>query len=136
MMAEQDDSFEKTEEPTPKKLEDARKKGQVVRSKELTTTLLLLFSAFALISVGQYIASAMFGITQRSFMLSRDETYDIKHMFQILEMAVLESAWPLIGFIVIAMIGGIYGSVAMGGYNFTWSSAAPKGTRETPAAGT
>jgi flagellar biosynthetic protein FlhB len=134
-MAEQDDSFEKTEEPTPKKLEDARKKGQVARSKELATALLLIFSAFALLIVGRFIADAMYGITKRSFVLSRDETYDITHMFQILEMSVLESAWPLIMFMLIAMVGGIYGSIALGGFNFTWSSAAPKANRLSPISG-
>ena len=134
-MAEQDDSFEKTEEPTAKKLDDARKKGQIARSKELTTTLLLLASAVALIAVGHAIANAMFGITKRAFVLSRDETYDTKHMFQILETAVMESAWPLITFMLIAMAGGVYGSIALGGYNFTWSSAAPKGNRLSPVQG-
>lgn len=40
-MADQD-SGDKTEQPTPKKLEDARKKGQVPKSKDLTSTLELL----------------------------------------------------------------------------------------------
>ena len=31
-------SGEKTEEPTPKKLRDARKKGQVAKSKEISST--------------------------------------------------------------------------------------------------
>lgn len=134
-MAEKDDSFEKTEEPTPKKLEDARKKGQVARSKELATTALLVVSAFGLIAVGKSIATAMYGIYERSFTLSRDETFDTKHMFQILEMSVIETAWPLITFMVIAMVGAIYGTIALGGYNFTWSSAAPKGNRLSPMQG-
>jgi flagellar biosynthetic protein FlhB len=134
-VAEQDDSFEKTEEPTSKKLDDARKKGQIARSKELSTTLVLIFSAFALLAIGHTIASAMYAITERSFVLSRDETFDTKHMFQILETAVMESAWPLVSFMLIAMAGGIYGSIAMGGYNFTWSSAAPKANRLSPMQG-
>lgn len=134
-MAEQDDSFEKTEEPTPKKLEDARKKGQIARSKELTTTLLLVFSAFALLMFGKYIANAVYNITQRTFTLSRDETYDHKHMFQVLEMAVSEVSFPLLVFILVAMIGGIYGTIALGGYNFTWSSAAPKASKLSPMKG-
>jgi type III secretion YscU/HrpY family protein len=36
------DSGDKTEKPTPKKLQDARKKGEVPKSKEITSTLLLL----------------------------------------------------------------------------------------------
>lgn len=134
-MAAQDDSFEKTEEPTSKKLEDARKKGQIARSKELSTTLVLVSSALAIFVVGRFIAEAMYGIYTRSFTLSRDETYDIQHMFQILDMSVKESAAPLIMFMIIAMVGGIYGSIALGGYNFTWGSAAPKANRISPAQG-
>ncbi|MDT0582851.1 flagellar biosynthesis protein FlhB [Brumicola blandensis] len=130
-----DDSYEKTEEPTPKKLDDARKKGQVARSRELSTALVLIFSAIAFLFVGSYIASAMFNVMQRSFMLSRDETYDKVHMFQILEMSVTESAWPVMMFMIISLIGGIYGSIALGGYNFTWKSAAPKGNRLSPVQG-
>ena len=36
-MAENETSQEKTEQPTPKKLREARQKGQVPRSKELNS---------------------------------------------------------------------------------------------------
>jgi flagellar biosynthetic protein FlhB len=130
-----DDSYEKTEEPTPKKLEDARKKGQVARSRELSTALVLIFSAVAFLFVGSYIATAMFNVMKRSFTLSRDESYDKVHMFQILEMSVSESTWPVIMFMLISLVGGIYGSIALGGYNFTWKSAAPKANRLSPVQG-
>jgi flagellar biosynthetic protein FlhB len=130
-----DDSYEKTEEPTPKKIEDSRKKGQIARSKELATTLVLVSSAIAFFLVSSYIAKAMFDIMQRSFILSRDETYDTVHMFQILEMSVSESSLPVLAFMLISLIGGIYGSIALGGYNFTWKSAAPKGNRLSPLEG-
>jgi flagellar biosynthetic protein FlhB len=130
-----DDSYEKTEEPTPKKLEDAREKGQLARSKELSTALVLVSSAIAFFFVGSYIANAMFDVMKRSFTLSRDETYDEVHMFQILEMSVSESSLPVLMFIIISMIGGIYGSIALGGYNFSWKSAGPKANRLSPFEG-
>ena len=37
-MSQDQDSGDKTEQPTPKKLQDARKKGQVPKSKDLTST--------------------------------------------------------------------------------------------------
>ena len=54
-MADKNDGGDKTEKPTPKKLQDARKKGQVAKSKDLTSTvelmvwtaLFLLASAYA-----------------------------------------------------------------------------------------
>ncbi len=41
-MAEDGDDSQKTEEPTPKRLEEARKKGQIALSRELNTWLMLL----------------------------------------------------------------------------------------------
>ena len=41
-MAEKDKGADKTEQPTPKKIKDARKEGNVAKSKELTSTVLVL----------------------------------------------------------------------------------------------
>ncbi|MBM3484450.1 MAG: flagellar biosynthesis protein FlhB, partial [Alphaproteobacteria bacterium] len=38
-MAEDRDDSQRTEEPTPKKLDDARKKGQVIQSREVSSWL-------------------------------------------------------------------------------------------------
>jgi flagellar biosynthesis protein FlhB len=42
IMAENENSQEKSEQPTPKRLREAREKGQVANSRELNTTLVLL----------------------------------------------------------------------------------------------
>lgn len=134
-MAENQDGQEKTEEPTSKKIEDSRKKGQIARSKELSTAMVLLASAIAMMAIGSYIAGAMYNITKRAFTLSRDETYDLNHMFQILQISITESAGPMLAFMLIAMIGGIYGCIAMGGYNFSWGAAGPKASKMSPISG-
>ena len=51
-MAETDSGQEKTEQATPKRREDARKKGDIPRSKELTMTGVLLASAGGLVTIG------------------------------------------------------------------------------------
>ncbi|WP_426305059.1 type III secretion system export apparatus subunit SctU [Acidovorax facilis] len=60
-MAGQDDSGDKTEKPTPKKLQDARKNGEVPKSKDLTATAtlltLLLLATVALPLAGQQMTS-------------------------------------------------------------------------------
>ena len=43
-----EDSGEKTEEPTPHKLREARKKGQIGKSKDVTTIVLLITSFYTL----------------------------------------------------------------------------------------
>ncbi len=52
-MSQQDDSGDKTEQPTHKKLQDARKKGQVPKSKDVTSTVeLLVWFGLALLALG------------------------------------------------------------------------------------
>ncbi|MFB1037112.1 MAG: EscU/YscU/HrcU family type III secretion system export apparatus switch protein, partial [Sinobacterium sp.] len=65
------DANEKTEEPTSKKIADSRKKGQIARSKELSTALVLVSSGISFLLIGSQIASALFEVTQRTFTLSR-----------------------------------------------------------------
>ena len=51
-MAEEESNQEKTEEPTARRLEKAREDGQVARSKELSTAMIMIISAGFLIIYG------------------------------------------------------------------------------------
>ena len=68
-MADKNDSGDKTEKPTPKKLQDARKKGDVPKSKELTSTVLLI----AWIGLGAlimgYASSRISGLCESLFVI-------------------------------------------------------------------
>ena len=55
-MAEKNDGGDKTERPTPKRLQDARKKGDVAKSKDVGSTAVLL----AWLLVGLMLAGAVF----------------------------------------------------------------------------
>lgn len=129
------DAQDKTEDPTAKRLEDSRKKGQVARSRELATALVLLFSAITLFILGRDIAQALFNIFTRLFSLSRDESYDFYHMFQALGYSFSEITWPVLTYMIVVAIAGFYGSIALGGYNWSWQSAAPKMSKINPING-
>lgn len=129
------DSYDKTEDPTSKRLSDARGKGQLARSRELSTTLVLIVSSLMLLLFGGFIAEALFKITGRVFTLSRDETYDTTHMFSAWGEALSIVSIPVLSYMVVVMIAGIYGSIALGGYNFTWYSAKPRFTKLNPING-
>tara|TARA_R110002153_G_scaffold136036_1_gene285853 strand:+ start:57085 stop:58209 length:1125 start_codon:yes stop_codon:yes gene_type:complete len=129
------DANEKTEEPTAKKTEDSRKKGQIARSKELSTALVLIASGISFLVIGSQIASAVFEVAQRMFTLSRDETYDFTHMFQAWGFALDTISMPVLLYMMIVTIAGIYGNIALGGYNFTWDGAKPKAQKISPIAG-
>jgi type III secretion YscU/HrpY family protein len=73
-MADTDDSGDKTEQPTPKKLQDARKKGDISKSRDLTSTagvlVILTLAAVALPWLGEQVAAlvrASFDVMQEPF---------------------------------------------------------------------
>lgn len=129
------DEQEKTEDPTGKKLDDSRKKGRLARSRELSTTLVLVVSGVMFLVMGGTIAKAVFGMMQSMFQLSRSQTYDTTYMFQAWGFALTSVAGPVLTYMIVAMIAGIYGSIALGGYNFTWYSAKPNFAKMNPLAG-
>ncbi|MGD9538050.1 MAG: flagellar biosynthesis protein FlhB [Alphaproteobacteria bacterium] len=56
-MADDKDDSQKTEEPTPKRLDDARKKGQVAQSREVSSWLMLLTVAIIVVALAPGIMS-------------------------------------------------------------------------------
>jgi type III secretion protein U len=63
-MADNNDGGDKTEKPTPKKLQDARKKGQVPKSKDLTSTIELAGWLGVLVLGGAYVTQQLGGLMQ------------------------------------------------------------------------
>jgi len=67
-MAEDNDSGQdKTEEPTGRRIEKSREEGQVPRSKELNTTLLLMVGSLGLLNLGPRIVESLVNIMKDSF---------------------------------------------------------------------
>ena len=98
------DSSEKTEDPTGKRIQDARSKGQIARSRELSTTLVLVASSLMLLLFGSFIAEALFAISGRMFTLSLDETYDPTHMFSAWGVAITEVSTPVLSFMFVLLL--------------------------------
>jgi hypothetical protein len=61
MANESDTGQEKTEQPTAKKLRDAKQKGQVPRSKELNSMTIMVFGALGLLFMGSHMIEHISG---------------------------------------------------------------------------
>jgi flagellar biosynthetic protein FlhB len=65
-MAEQGDS-ERTEDATPQRREDFRKRGQVAQSREVGSVLVLLSSLLAMWMMGRFFLDQVYQVFTRSF---------------------------------------------------------------------
>ncbi|MEH6649248.1 MAG: flagellar biosynthesis protein FlhB [Motiliproteus sp.] len=126
---------EKTEEPTPKRLKDSREKGDIARSKELTTTVVLLSAAAGLMVFGPSVANSMAHMMAFNFTLERQDLFDPQTMFGHLSASAVEMLWALLALYGVIVVAALVGPIALGGWNFSAKAMAPKASRINPLSG-
>ncbi|MBV1916316.1 MAG: flagellar type III secretion system protein FlhB [Pseudomonadales bacterium] len=126
---------EKTEDATPRRLEKAREEGQVVRSKELNTTALLLAGAFGLMMFGKPLAAALEAALRYNFVLDRAAIFDDKAMLIHLGGSFQTVAVTLAPIGILLMMAAFLGPISLGGWNFSIKALAPKFSRINPGSG-
>uniref|UniRef100_A0A486XY90 Flagellar biosynthetic protein FlhB n=1 Tax=Rheinheimera sp. BAL341 TaxID=1708203 RepID=A0A486XY90_9GAMM len=130
-----DESAEKTEQPTPKKLQDAAEKGQIARSQDMATAFVLIGSATALLIFGKSLAMAVLDVGRRMMMLNQKDIFEPNSMFTAWG-AVGERLWvPMAGIFVTILVAAFLGSTLLGGFNFSWQAAGPKLSKMSPLSG-
>ncbi|PKH88744.1 flagellar biosynthesis protein FlhB [Colwellia sp. Bg11-28] len=129
------DSGEKTEEPTAKKLTDARKKGQIARSKDLGTFFVLVGSACAMLLMGKALANSMANMMSHMFSLSREEAMDVNALFKVINDGVYQIIPPLLWIFFIVMLAAFIGNTLLGGMSFSGDAMMPKASKLSPMAG-
>lgn len=135
MAEDNDSSQEKTEEPTPRRLEKAREEGQVARSRELNTTAILMMGTGGLLIFGAGIGDTMSAIMRDSFSIPREVLYDPHQMGLYLAHAALLATKALGPLMILLFIASIAGSIALGGWLMSGKAVAPKFSRLNPIKG-
>lgn len=134
-MSENDQSQEKTEEPTSRKLEKAKEDGQAPRSKEITTTAVLLGAAFSFLWFGEFLSNKITNIFNYTFTVPREAIFDTSAMIRYLTDSFGDVLLGLFPFFAILLLASILGPIALGGWIFSTKSLMPKLSRMNPLEG-
>lgn len=126
---------EKTEEPMGKRLEEAREKGQVPRSRELTTVLVMILSAVTLFFVGENIVADLGEVMALSFSLTRKQLFDTDAMVNTFIQSIEIMAFDVGIFLAVTLVAALAAPALIGGWNFSGQAMAPKGERMSPIKG-
>jgi flagellar biosynthesis protein FlhB len=132
-MAEND--AEKTEQPTAKRLEEARKQGQVPRSTELSTAAVVLTVGGGLHFLGGYMGGRLNGLMSASLSLTREQALDESQMFSTVSTEVayaLMTCAPILG---LTLVAALLAPMLLGGWNLSFEALAPNFTRLNPMTG-
>jgi flagellar biosynthesis protein FlhB len=133
-MAE-DSGQEKTEEPTSKRLEDSRKKGQIPRSRELNTFMILMTASTLMLVMGEEIGKGLWNMMRDQFQISREVIFDPASPMIHLKRVMVEGVLIIAPFLAIMVIVAISAPLALGGWAFSWEAMQPKLEKLDPIKG-
>ncbi len=132
---ESENGQEKTEEPTPKRLRDAKEKGQVPRSRELSTMLVMLAAAGSLTVLGDYMGRGMAGILETSFTFGRDMAFDPRAPIRALHGRILDGLLTVAPFALIMFAVALAAPATIGGWSLSGKALQPKLEKLDPIKG-
>ncbi len=134
-MAEEEQGQEKTEQPTEKRINDAREKGQVPRSKEFTTVIVLIASAVAMMFLGSNMVSSVAAVMEKSFSFTRKEIFDPVAILHHIIYSIETIAVDLGIFLGVTVLAALIAPASIGGWNFSAQAMTPKIDRLDPLKG-
>jgi flagellar biosynthetic protein FlhB len=136
-VAEERDSASKTEEASPRKLEEARKKGDVAKSQDLASWATLAAVCSTMLIVGgpmsRHLAEGLAGfLTAPHEMLS---SLEAGGGTEVARRAMMIGAPMVMGIMVAGAIAGTFGNVIQTGLMWTTGKLAPDASKVSPVAG-
>ncbi|MET0370758.1 MAG: flagellar type III secretion system protein FlhB [Sphingobium sp.] len=133
-MAEPNGGGEKTEKPTPKKSQDAAKKGDILQSRELATALVVLGGIGWIAISGPAIISALTGMLTEALRFRREDIMDFAPGTR--GVSLLAQIWlPMGGIMLATVVAAVAGPAMLGSLGFRSGAFAPKLEKMSPMAG-
>ncbi|HAT1527461.1 TPA: flagellar type III secretion system protein FlhB [Morganella morganii] len=133
-MAEESD-VEKTEDPTPHKREKARKEGQIPRSKELTSVMMLLVGWALMFSSGSYLVRGLSQLLSEGLRFDISAAIETNRMFYQMDNLFGMAMKAALPFMLGLYITGIASPLLLGGLNLSAKSIKVDLKRISPVAG-
>ena len=131
----EDTDQEKTEAATPHRLEEARKQGQIPRSREINTLVVTLTGAIVLLVYGNQFVASLGSLMHRGLAITREQAHDsmwLGRLFSELSLTALLDFTPLFVWLVIA---SLLAPMALGGWSFSVEAMGFKWNRLNPISG-
>ena len=121
-----EDKDSKTFDPSHKKLQDAKKKGQTVRSKELSNFITLLVCVIFYYAVSPFIEPMMVSWFDRAFTFEKELLYSYVDFFQRIKDSFLNCVFLIMIILIVVGTGSFLGNLIIGGWVFAPKNAFPK----------
>ena len=129
------DDQERNEEPTPRRLEEARRKGQVPRSRELSTSALLMAAAVGLMTLGPQLGSHLAELMSAHFAWRAPAPGAEPDLLSMLLAALGGGLLALMPFLLLCLLVALAAPMLVGGLGWSFENLALKVERLSPLKG-
>jgi flagellar biosynthetic protein FlhB len=126
---------ERTEQATPKRLEEARKKGQVPRSVDLSTATVCIAAAAAIYMLGKMVAGQFADYMRGALSLSPAVVMSEDAIWPALTDAGSRAILMMLPILGATFVAALAAPIVIGGWNFSGKAMAPQFSRLNPATG-
>jgi len=133
-MAEESD-LEKTEPASPRRLEKAHEEGQVARSRELVTFVMLSTGLGCLWATGDLMASHLGSALRNGLQFERAAAFDASQMLMQSASVVLHALQALVPLLAAMLVAALVAPMLLGGWLLSGKSLSPKFSKLNPVAG-
>ena len=126
---------ERTEQATPKRLEEARKKGQVPRSSELSMAAVCIAAAAAIYTLGRGAAGKFAELMRGGLSIRPDQAVGENVIWPALVNAGSQALVYILPILGATFIAALAAPLMIGGWNFSGEALSPKFSKLNPASG-
>jgi flagellar biosynthetic protein FlhB len=133
-MSEESD-LEKTEPASPRRLEKAREEGQVVRSRELATLIMLTTGVAGLWTFGGVLGRALDTVMRQSLRFEPATAFEPSRMLTRFASVIWESLLAFLPLLLLFGVAALAAPLLTGGWTFSTKVLAPNFGRMSPLAG-
>jgi flagellar biosynthetic protein FlhB len=134
-MAENEDGQERTEQPSAKRLRDAREKGNIPRSRELATAAVFGAGVVALMASGPMLAQGTQDWMRGALQPEAALLHAPGRLFGYMGLLLLKLLWVMLPLVLVSLLAAFVAPLVMGGLQFNGKSLAPDLNRLNPLAG-
>lgn len=131
----QDQGQERTEEATPKRLQEAAEKGQIARSKELSTLAMLMAAAGGFMLLGPGLLENLIAQMRAGLMLDGRDIFDPQAIPAIIGRALTDMLLMMAPFLLLMVVVALFAPMALGGLNISAKALAFKWEKLDPIKG-
>ena len=133
-MASKPEQDQKTEQPTPKKLSDSAREGDVLMSRELATALMMLAAAGWIVAAGGWFVQSAGDLLRRGLTLTASDVADFAPAEALMRNGT-EILLPLASLFALALGAAVAGPALLGSFGWRGKALHFKGNRMNPLTG-